>query len=190
LIGARSLYLPVLPCALLVRLVWIAYHVTMVRNGTVSLSMSLDLSSPHARSSSLLAHVAPRLLHLGWWNDAGSRPVAGVEARGCTFVAMGTWPWATDGHRATPRDGCLLTASCHDAVANLWCKSRIRLKPCPDCAGGSFTPKVGQPPRPVGVGERATSWSSCLVLGEPSKKSNAPFGFTTHVGTTCPSIMS
>ncbi len=39
-------------------------------------------SSPHARSSSLLAHVAPRLLHLGWWNDDGSRPVADVEARG------------------------------------------------------------------------------------------------------------
>ena len=25
---------------------------------------------------------AARLLHLGWFNDAGSRPVAGVEARG------------------------------------------------------------------------------------------------------------
>ena len=62
MIGARSLYLPVLPCALLVRLAvaygyqivsipWYHWHSsTLVRNGTVSVSMSLDLSSPHARS--------------------------------------------------------------------------------------------------------------------------------------------
>ena len=94
-------------------------------------------------------------------------PVAGVEARGPKSCVR-SLRWATrttDGHRATPRDGRLLTASCHDAVANLWTKCRIRLKSCPDCAGGSFSPKVGQPQRPVGVGERATSWSSCLVLG-------------------------
>jgi hypothetical protein len=54
---------------------------------------------------------------------------------------------------------------CHDAVANPRTKCRIRLKSCPDCAGGSCSPEVGQPQRPVGVGERATSWSSCLVLG-------------------------
>jgi hypothetical protein len=117
---------------------------------------------------------AARLLHLGWFNDAGSRPVAGVEARGPNQVYV-----RCDGPRGRrmvieppQTEGRLMTAFCHDAVANLRGAGRIRLKSCPYCAGGSFAPKVRSPQRPVGVGERATSWSSCLVLGDDRAKFN------------------
>ena len=77
-----------------------------------------------------------------------------------------------------------MAAFCHDAVANLRGAGRIRLKSCPDCAGGSFAPKVRSPQRPVGVGERATSWSSCLVLGRRPRKVQPPFRFTMYAEET------
>ena len=227
MIGARSLYL--LYCSLydwrypwyhgsipdsipLVLQYTCTYSSTMVRNGTVSLSMSLDLSSPRARSDwggcldvpnaarqdrAILTaknnvqaaeedgHVVARDADVGsekaedppvrLGNQAteiclfcgpcrrsrtqtASVSIQSTKNTVCAFgrtrrvreVVQGRDHVRCDGPRGRrmliePRrqtEGCLMAAFCHDAVANLWGKRRIRLKSCPDYAGGSFTPKV------------------------------------------------